>query len=129
MNIPFHPTSTFAAVLAAKLPPPLDMGHRLRLVAELCRANALAVIKLAGSGHVGSSLSALDLFTWLHFQVMNTFSLQAGHPKVCPSTGCRPALGWVVASGIGHDPPPQRLADALSGIAIAEHQSVTCSWR
>ena len=77
MKIPFHPTSTFAAVLAAHVP----NEQRLGLVAELCRANALAVIKLAGSGHVGSSLSALDLFTWLHFQVMNTFSLQAGHPE------------------------------------------------
>ncbi len=88
MKIPFHPQSTFDAVLAAPAPAPLDpelhmdlhVDLRLRLVAELCRANALAAIKLAGSGHMGSSLSALDLFTWLHFKVMNTLALSAGHP-------------------------------------------------
>ncbi|MCK5713427.1 MAG: hypothetical protein KAI25_11970, partial [Hyphomicrobiaceae bacterium] len=50
---------------------------QLEILADICRANTLAAIKLAGSGHMGSSLSALDLVIMLHYRVMNTVRL--GH--------------------------------------------------
>jgi transketolase len=53
---------------------------QLELVADICRANALAAIKLAGSGHIGSSLSALDIVVMLHYRIMNTLALGHGHP-------------------------------------------------
>ena len=51
--------------------------RQLEILADICRANTLAAIKLAGSGHMGSSLSALDLVIMLHYRVMNTVHL--GH--------------------------------------------------
>jgi transketolase len=38
---------------------------RAQLVADLCRLNALYMIMRAGSGHIGSSFSSMDLVTWL----------------------------------------------------------------
>ncbi|MFV1977779.1 MAG: transketolase C-terminal domain-containing protein [Myxococcota bacterium] len=45
---------------------------QLEILTDICRANTLAAIKLAGSGHIGSSLSALDIFATLYYRVMNT---------------------------------------------------------
>ena len=54
---------------------PLDVVRRVReskdaivraeLVADLCRLNTLYMIMNAGSGHIGSSFSAMDLIAWL----------------------------------------------------------------
>jgi transketolase len=54
--------------------------ERLALVADMCRANTLASVKRAGSGHLGSSFSSLDIVTWLYFEEMNTARLGIGHP-------------------------------------------------
>ena len=39
--------------------------ERAALFADLCRLNALSMIAYAGSGHIGSSFSSLDIVTWL----------------------------------------------------------------
>ncbi len=39
--------------------------QRTRLFATLCRVNTLYMIKRAGSGHIGSSFSSLDIVSWL----------------------------------------------------------------
>ena len=42
---------------------------KAELVAIFCRINTLTMVKIAGSGHLGTSMSALDLFVWIkHFQ-------------------------------------------------------------
>lgn len=41
---------------------------RARLLADACRLNALYMIARAGSGHIGSSFSSLDIVTWLHLE-------------------------------------------------------------
>lgn len=46
--------------------------ERLALVADLCRLNALAAVKQAGSGHLGSSFSSLDLMSHLLFDALDT---------------------------------------------------------
>lgn len=39
---------------------------RARLFAGLCRINTLYMIARAGSGHIGSSFSSMDILSWLH---------------------------------------------------------------
>ena len=52
----------------------------LALVGDMCRANALVAVKRAGSGHLGSSFSSLDLFTHLLFEELNVAGLGWDHP-------------------------------------------------
>jgi transketolase len=42
-----------------------DSVERAYLLADICRVNALYMIMNAGSGHIGSSFSALDMLMWL----------------------------------------------------------------
>jgi len=66
----------------------------LAVLADMCRANALTAVKRAGSGHLGSSFSALDLVVHLLFAELNVA-----------------AVGWddpnrdVFFSSKGHDVP------------------------
>ena len=53
---------------------------KLALIADMCRANTLAAIKRAGSGHLGSSLSAMDVVVWLYYQEMNTLTVGLESP-------------------------------------------------
>jgi transketolase len=43
-----------------------DPHQRVLALATACRVNALYMIKRAGSGHIGTSFSAMELLTWLH---------------------------------------------------------------
>lgn len=55
------PRSEFARVLAG-----IDDVHdRCHAFATMCRVNTLYMIRLAGSGHIGSSFSAADVVSWL----------------------------------------------------------------
>ncbi len=58
---------------------PLARQDRLQLIADMCRANALATVKRAGSGHLGSSLSSLDLVTQLYLEEMNLSQVGLDH--------------------------------------------------
>jgi transketolase len=42
-----------------------DPIARASLLADLCRLNTLSMIMSAGSGHIGSSFSAMDVLVWL----------------------------------------------------------------
>ena len=57
----FVPVTEFARVRS------LNTGQfeRAALFADLCRLNTLSMIAYAGSGHIGSSFSSLDIVTWL----------------------------------------------------------------
>jgi transketolase len=52
----------------------------LALLGDMCRANALVAIKRAGSGHLGSSFSALDLVAHLLWRELNVAELGWEHP-------------------------------------------------
>jgi transketolase len=67
-DIRFIAAEDFATVRGA----PLARGARMQLVADMCRINALSAVKLAGSGHLGSSFSAMDIVVWLYYSEMNT---------------------------------------------------------
>ena len=76
-QILFIPRSQFERVLAAGLEQPTALG----LVADMCRANALAAVKLAGSGHLGSSFSSLDIVTYLYYAEMNLRQVGISSPE------------------------------------------------
>jgi len=56
--------ATLDAIAAARAAAS-DPIERAALLADLCRVNTLYMIMQAGSGHIGSSFSAMDLITWL----------------------------------------------------------------
>ena len=47
-----------------------DPVARAAALADACRINTLAMIEYAGSGHIGTSFSCLDIITWLHLEVL-----------------------------------------------------------
>src|ERR1700733_8579383 len=60
----FVPKRVFDRVRAL----PLARHERARIVADLCRINVLYMIARAGSGHIGSSFSSLDIMSWLFLE-------------------------------------------------------------
>jgi transketolase len=52
----------------------------LALIADMCRANALVAVKRAGSGHLGSTFSALDIVVELLWRELNVGELGWQHP-------------------------------------------------
>lgn len=70
--------------------------HRLNIFASMCRLNTLIEIKKAGSGHLGSSFSAMDLITWLYLEEMNTIEVGIDNPD-----------RDIFFSSKGHDVPGQ----------------------
>jgi transketolase len=50
----------------------LPADDRLALLADLCRLNALVAVKRAGSGHLGSTFSAMEVVAYLLFEALNT---------------------------------------------------------
>jgi transketolase len=47
-----------------------DPVDRASAFADACRINALYMIARAGSGHVGTSFSCMDILAWLHLEVL-----------------------------------------------------------
>lgn len=60
---------------------PLDTYKKLALIADMNRANTLAEVKRAGSGHLGSSFSAMDIVTWLYYEEMNVLKVGFDSPE------------------------------------------------
>ena len=56
-------------------------GDDLELIADMCRANALTAVKRAGSGHLGSSFSAMDVVVQLLYEELNTRTLGFDDPE------------------------------------------------
>jgi transketolase len=67
----------------------VESTRRTALLADACRLNALYMIARAGSGHIGSTFSSLDIVTWLHEN-----ELRVGEPD-----------GDLYFSSKGHDAP------------------------
>ncbi|HEX9253017.1 MAG TPA: transketolase C-terminal domain-containing protein, partial [Ignavibacteriaceae bacterium] len=53
---------------------------KMELFADMCRYNTLVAVKKAGSGHLGSSLSAMDITTYLYLNEMNVFDIGFDSP-------------------------------------------------
>ncbi len=76
IEIRLIPENEFQRVRAANI----DKYTRLALLSDMCAANALATVKRAGSGHLGSSFSSLDVVTYLYHSEMNIAELGVDHP-------------------------------------------------
>jgi transketolase len=48
-----------------------EWTKKMHLFADMCRYNTLVAVKKAGSGHLGSSLSAMDIAVYLYLNEMN----------------------------------------------------------
>ena len=59
----------------------IDKYQKLALIADMNRANTLAEVKRAGSGHLGSSFSAMDIVTWLYCEEMNILKVGFDNPN------------------------------------------------
>jgi transketolase len=60
----------------------LHRCQRASIFADMCRLNALYMIARAGSGHIGSSFSSMDIISWLLLEEMtgdNIFFSSKGH--------------------------------------------------
>jgi transketolase len=74
----FVPAGEFDRALALEA----DPRKAAALFATLCRINTLYMIARAGSGHIGSSFSSLDIVSWLHLEEMkdgDLFFSSKGH--------------------------------------------------
>ncbi|MCB9111285.1 MAG: 1-deoxy-D-xylulose-5-phosphate synthase [Anaerolineales bacterium] len=58
-----------------------DKYKKLQIIADMCRANTLAEVKRAGSGHLGSSFSAMDIVTWMYYEEMNIIKVGFDSPN------------------------------------------------
>ncbi len=67
VNIKIIPHSEFQRIQNAKI----DIYEETAILADMCRVNTLAAVKRAGSGHLGSSFSAMDIVTWLYTHELN----------------------------------------------------------
>ncbi len=57
-----------------------DRDLVLSCLADMCRLNALTAVKRAGSGHLGSSFSAMDIVVHLLLEELNTATVGFQHP-------------------------------------------------
>ena len=48
----------------------VDAVERASAFADACRINALYMVANAGSGHIGTSFSCIDVLSWLHLEVL-----------------------------------------------------------
>ena len=86
-----------------------DLDLRLALLADICRLNALVAIERAGSGHVGSSFSALDVVVHLLYRELNVAERGFDDPD-----------RDVFFSSKGHDVPG--LYAALFGLGVVPEE-------
>jgi transketolase len=63
----YLPYSEFERVRKSGIP----KEQRASLFADMCRLNTLYMIARAGSGHIGSSFSSLDIVSWLLLEELN----------------------------------------------------------
>jgi len=76
MMIKIIPVKEFARILQLDH----DFYTELEIISDMCRANALAMVKNSGSGHLGSSFSSMDIVTWLYYKELNLIELGFDSP-------------------------------------------------
>jgi len=76
VKIEMIPRSEFERVRTAQI----DPYAQCALFADMCRANTLAAVKRAGSGHLGSSFSAMDIVAWLYTRELNLLQVGLDSP-------------------------------------------------
>ncbi|MGD9850239.1 MAG: transketolase C-terminal domain-containing protein [Nitrospirales bacterium] len=87
-NLVYIPYTEFERIRSLSI----SRGTRVSLFADMCRFNVLYMIARAGSGHIGSSFSSLDIVSWLLLEELDL----APTPQ---------SPGDVFLSSKGHDAP------------------------
>jgi len=105
VSIRLLPQTEFARVRNASQ----SEHERLTLFADMCRFNCLSAVKRAGSGHLGSSFSAMDIVVWLYFHRMNTLRVGLDSPD-----------RDIYFSSKGHDVPGQYAVLFAAGVLSKE---------
>ncbi len=105
LKISFVPFSEFTRVKNSDV----EKFEKLRIISEMCRINALSAVKKAGSGHLGSSLSSMDINVMLYMSEMNIH-------EVGIDSGDRD----IYFSSKGHDCPGQYSVLFAAGILSFE---------
>ncbi len=77
MEIMFIPKVEFDRVNSSHLP----KTQKLELLAAMCRFNTFVEVKKAGSGHLGSSFSAMDIVVDLYYDWMNIKDVGVDNPN------------------------------------------------
>ena len=72
-----------------------DPIARASAFADACRINALSSIMEAGSGHIGTSFSVMDILSWLHLEVLR------GDDAAFSSKGHDAPAVYAVLAGVG----------------------------
>ncbi len=100
-DIPFVPYKEFHRVIDSTT----DKFEKLQVISDMCRVNTLSAIKKAGSGHIGSSFSSMDIFVYMYFCEMNVLE-----------TGFDSPDRDVFFSSKGHDVPGQYSVLMAAGV-------------
>ena len=66
MNLPYIPYAELERIRLLEA----DPAERAAAFADACRVNVLYMVMRAGSGHLGTSFSCLDILSWLHLEVL-----------------------------------------------------------
>ncbi|NJL70856.1 MAG: hypothetical protein HC888_04210 [Candidatus Competibacteraceae bacterium] len=61
-NTSFFRSKSFSIVRRANS----DRSDKIAAIADMCRFNVLNMVKRAGSGHIGTSFSSMDILAWLY---------------------------------------------------------------
>lgn len=77
MQMELIPASEFKRIDALAVP----FGRKLTLIADMCRYNTLVEVKVAGSGHLGTSLSAMDIVVYLYYLHLNIKEVGLDSPE------------------------------------------------
>jgi transketolase len=99
----FVPREQFQALLDLDAPAPAKAGA----FALLCRINTLYMVARAGSGHLGSSFSSLDIVSWLYLNEIRPARDGGRHP-----------FRDLYFSSKGHDVPG--LYSVLAGLGVVD---------
>lgn len=105
----YVPYSEFERILASSIP----KIKKAELIAVSCRINTLYMIAKAGSGHIGSSFSSMEILTWLYLDelkgdINNNFEVN----------------GDIFFSSKGHDAPA--LYSVLIGLGKLNFDLIHC---
>ena len=75
-----------------------DPAARTAAFADACRLNVLSMVMRAGSGHLGTSFSCIDMLAWLHLEVLGEGD------RVFSSKGHDAPAVYAVLAGLGRIP-------------------------
>ncbi|MBL52228.1 MAG: 1-deoxy-D-xylulose-5-phosphate synthase [Candidatus Marinimicrobia bacterium] len=59
----------------------INKYEKLKLISEICRFNTITAVKKAGSGHLGSSFSAMDIIVYLYHKLINILDVGLDSPN------------------------------------------------